>query len=173
MGDVAMNWIKAVITAALVAAAAFGVAQLRAHWVGEGEARVQARWDAATAKATARAASQAADEYQGDMARFRAAERNADEQDRRERDRSGQLAAARAESEQLRGAIAQLDAADRLPQAADPGASAFAGQAATARELLGRCQARYLAVAASAAELADQVTGLQADAGMCRTAAAR
>lgn len=169
-----MNWIKALIVAAIVAAAAFGVAQLRAHWVGVGEARVQARWDEATAQAAERAASAAQEQSREDLARFRAAERNADEQDRRELDRSAYLAAARAESERLRSAIADRAAAtSAVPQAGDPGSAALAREAATARELLGSCQARYLAVAAAAEEHRDQVAGLQVDAAMCRGAAAR
>lgn len=164
-----MSWIKALIVAALVAAAAFGVAQLRAHWVAAGETRVQARWDQATALAAAQAASAAKAQSREDLARFRNSERNADDQNRLELVRSTHLAAARAESERLRVALAERDAAaSAVPQAGDPGAAAFAREAATARELFGRCQARYLAVAAAAEELRDQVMGLQADAAMCR-----
>lgn len=169
-----MSWIKALIVAALVAAAAFGLAQLRAHWVGVGEARVQARWDQATTQAVERAASAALEKNRDDLARFRASERNSDEQNRLEFDRSAHLAAARAESERLRSAIAERDAAaSAVPATGDPSVAAFAREAATARELLGRCQARYLGVAEAAEELRDQVTGLQADARMCRSAAAR
>lgn len=168
-----MSWIKAVIAAALVAAAAFGVEQLRAHWTGVGEMRVQARWDQATAQTAARAASAAQEKNREDLARFRAAERNADEQDRMERGRNDRLAAARAESERLRDALAERDAAAGVPQAGDPGAVALAREAATARELLGRCQARHLDMAAAADELRDQVAGLQADAQMCRSSSTR
>lgn len=166
-----MSWIKALIVAALVAAAAFGVAQLRSHWIGTGEARVQARWDKANALAAARAASATLEQNRNDLARFRATERNADEQERLEQSRGDRLAAARAESDRLRSALAERDAAARVPETGDPGAAVFAREAATERELLGRCQARYLGVAAAAEELRDQVAGLQADAAMCRGAA--
>lgn len=168
-----MNWIKASIVAALVAAAAFGVAQLRAHWIGIGEARVQQRWDKANELAVTRAASAAQEKSRDDLARFRAAERNADEQDKKDRGREDRMAAARAESERLRDALAERAAAAGVPQSGDPGAAAQAREAATARELLGRCQARYLGVAAAAEELRDQVTGLQADAQICRSASTR
>lgn len=169
-----MSWIKALIAAALLAAAAFGVAQLRAHWVAAGEQRVQARWDQATALAAQQAASAAQAQSREDLARFRNSERNANEQDRLERGRNDRLAAAGAESDRLRVALAERDAAaSGVPQTGDPGAAAFAREASTARELFGRCQARYLAVAASAEELRDQVTGLQADAAMCRGVAGR
>lgn len=169
-----MNAIKALLVAALVAAAAFGVQQLRSHWIGLGEAQVQARWDAERALAAEAAASQAADQNRDDLARFRAAERTADEQSHLAQSREARLAAARAESERLRHALEQSSehAAAGLPEAGGASAAALAGNAATARELLGRCQARYLAVAAGADELRDQVAGLQADAQMCRGATA-
>ncbi|WP_431287489.1 hypothetical protein [Roseateles chitinivorans] len=168
-----MSWIKALIVAALVAAAGFGVAQLRAHWIGTGEARVQALWNKASAQAAARAASATLEQNRNDLARFRAAERNADEQERLEQSRGERLTAARAESDRLRNAIAERDAAARVPETGGSSAAAFAREAAAARELLGRCEARYLAVAAAAEELRDQVAGLQGDAAMCRGTATR
>ncbi|MGC4076272.1 MAG: hypothetical protein QM702_04420 [Rubrivivax sp.] len=163
-----MSYVRAIAAAALAAALAFTVLQLRSCWIGEGESRVQARWDSEKAQAAGAAASAAADKAHDDLIRFRNAERNNDEQARLASARADRLAAARAESERLRDQLAERDAAAPVPEAGDPGAVAAAREASTERELLGRCQARYLGLAERAEELRDQVTGLQADARMCR-----
>lgn len=59
---------------------------------------------------------------------------------------------------QLRDDIDRLNA---RPAPADPGAAAIAGEARTARQLLGACTEEYRSVAKHADELRDQVTGLQ------------
>lgn len=163
-----MNWIRLVLTAAAVAAVAFGVQQLRAHWIGVGESTVQARWNNERVVMAAAAASQAAAANREALTRFRNSERNADEQDRLAQSRDSRLSSAAAESERLRRALAERDAAAPVPQTGDAGAAAFAREAATTRELLGSCQTRYLGVAKAAEELRDQVTGLLADAHVCR-----
>lgn len=58
----------------------------------------------------------------------------------------------------LRNDIERLNASGT---AASPDAAALAGQARTARELLGACTDQYRSVAQSADELGNQVTGLQ------------
>lgn len=57
----------------------------------------------------------------------------------------------------LRDEIARLNA---RPAPADPTAAAYAGEARTARELLGACSVEYRGVAKAADELRDQVIGL-------------
>lgn len=58
----------------------------------------------------------------------------------------------------LRDEITRLNS---RPAPSDPATAAIAGEARTARELLGACAERYKAVARDTDELRDQVTGLQ------------
>lgn len=168
-----MNYLHAIVAAALVAAGAYGVAQLRAHWIGTGEARVQAKWDAqqeANRKAAAEQVKQQAREAE---ARKDQVKRNADEQIRLDAARRARLAAALAELERLRQQLAAgPDGGDAaLPTAGDPAAESCAREAAALRFVVGRCQERRTDVAAAAEALRDQVIGLQADAAMCRSVA--
>lgn len=157
--------------AALAALVTAGLA-LRSHWIGIGAATVQARWDAQT-RADLRASLALQRERQADqLTRIRNAERNADEQARRDVLRATRDARAAVELGGLRATIAHLDRRE-LPAAGDAaGLAALAGEAATGRELLGQCAQRYRKVAADADELRDQVSGLQADAiDVCRAGA--
>lgn len=61
-------------------------------------------------------------------------------------------------SRELRDEVGRLNARSAP---ADPGAAAYAREAAVARELLGTCADRYRDVATHADGLRDQVTGLQ------------
>lgn len=58
----------------------------------------------------------------------------------------------------LRDEIARLNA---RPTPADPQSAALAGEARTARELLGACAERYRSVATDADRFIDQIVGLQ------------
>ena len=76
----------------------------------------------------------------------------------RQNDRDRLLAAAQRSNASLRDTIASLNS---RPAPADPGAASYAHEAQAARELLGACAQDYRAMAATADELTDQVTGLQ------------
>ncbi len=114
---------------------------------------IQARAQAAEATAQAQQAARAKEQ-----ALRQQVERIATHALERDKDRNVQLAAAQRTAASLRDVISSLNA---RPAPADPRAAAFAHEAATARELLGSCAQEYRAVAASADELSDQVTGLQ------------
>lgn len=156
-----IDWLRIGIFAAIaVAITAAGVA-LRSHWIGTGEARVQAKWDAQN-KADADLALQLAQERAREQVNvFRNAERTADESDRREKARAGRLAVAERTVRELLDAIASLDADDLSAAAADPRLAPLAERARAGRELLGRCAARYEDLAGRADRLRDQVAGLQ------------
>jgi multidrug efflux pump subunit AcrA (membrane-fusion protein) len=158
--------------AALVVAIGLGLTA-RAHWIGAGEHRVQVKWDAQ--KATDLAASLRLErERNADMlARVNNSERTAYEQDRLQSLRAARDAALAAERRSLHSAIASLNQR-AVPAPADAaGIAALAGQAATARDLLGQCAERYSRLASTAEQLRDQVIGLQADAhSVCRAGSA-
>lgn len=169
-----MNWIRLGIALAIAVAISAGIAAVRAHWIGLGEARVQAQWDARN-KADADLALQLAQERARDQAvTYRNAERTAHEHHRREADRAARLAVVERNLAGLRDAIAKLDADDLSAAAADPRVAAIAQRAAAARELLGSCAARFADVAGKAQRLADQVAGLRDFAlNVCRAGAAQ
>lgn len=68
------------------------------------------------------------------------------------------VAAADTAARSLRDDIQRLNA---RPAPTDPESAAYAREASSARELLGACTAEYRAVAESADQLRDQVSGLQ------------
>lgn len=156
----------ALLVALLVA---LGLA-VRAHWVRVGADRVQAQWDSVKAD-DAEAMLQAERARNLDlMTKVRNTERIADEDARRTAERQRRDAAARSQLVRLQRTIATLQQR-KLPEPGDvAGIAALAGQASTARELLGRCSGRYADLAAAADGLRDQVTGLQAYVkDVCRT----
>lgn len=129
----------------------------------QGAASVHAQWERVRAEQYANAAAAEKDARAQEALRARNAERIAHDQALREAALRRRLAHSDAALRSLRDTIAELDAGDTdLPGApAHAGAAAGAGQAATARELLGACGERYAAVAAEADGLREQVTGLQ------------
>lgn len=85
-------------------------------------------------------------------------ERISHEASKREQRLAANSAAARSTVNGLRDDIARLNA---RPAPADPVAAANAGEASTARELLGACAAEHTSMAGEADQLRDQVIGLQ------------
>ncbi|MET3461271.1 hypothetical protein [Variovorax atrisoli] len=168
-----MNWIRLAIFAAIGAAVVAAGLTLRAHFIGVGEANVQARWDAQT-RVDLEASAQLQRQANADLLiRMKNSERNADEQARLAALRTARDAAAATERSRLLATIEALNRRE-LPQACDAACvAALAREAAASRELLGSCATRYQSVAAAADELRDQVIGLQADAiNVCRASAA-
>lgn len=167
-----MTWIRLAVCAAILAALTAGVLAVRSHWIGVGEAKVQARWDRqqrTDQEESLRLQQEASLEL---LARMRNAERNADEQARREAATAGRIAALDQRVGRLLATLKALDGRD-LPAPADAaGVAALAREAAAARGLFGACAQRYRDVAAAAGQLKDQVIGLQADATtVCRAQA--
>jgi hypothetical protein len=163
------TWLR--IGAALAAAALLWLAfkAFTGHYVTQGRADVQAKWDAQKLL-DAEAARRRGEELRAEENAKRInSERVADEQALREKVRADRLAAADRTVDSLRDSIAKLNADDLSAAAGDPRVAAFAQRAATARELLGSCSARYTGLAAKADRLRDQVAGLLDDAiNVCR-----
>lgn len=164
-----MTWIRLAIYAAIAAAVTAGVLAVRSHWIGLGEANVQAHWDAQQRLDQAESLRLQQEASREQFARVRNAERNADEQARREATTANRIAALNQRVGRLLDTVATLNGRD-LPAPTDAaGVAALARQAAAARQLLGACAGRYSDVAAAADQLRDQVIGLQADAAtVCR-----
>lgn len=93
-----------------------------------------------------------------EIARTVAAERTADEAEKRRKATLDRAIAAERAEQRLRDEIAALNS---RPTPEAPGAAAAAREASAARNLLGECAARYRAVDERAQQLGDQVTGLQ------------
>lgn len=164
-----MNWIRLALYGALAAALVAGGLAIRGHFIGVGEAKVQARWDAQKEVDLGQTLALERERNADQLARFKNAERNTDEQARRDALRASRDSASAAERDGLLATIAAINGRE-LPQTCDAACvAAFAREAAAGRELLGRCATRHQAVAAGADELRDQVIGLQADAmTVCR-----
>lgn len=150
--------IRLIALALLLVSAVWGVLGWRSHLLATGDtagaARVQAAWDAQEAERSAATA-------RNNATKFRNAERTAYEDAQREALRLARAAAAAAAMRSLRGEIARLNARPDPYPAGDAGIAACAGEAATARELLGESSGAYQELAAEADGLRDQVTGLQ------------
>lgn len=163
-----MNWLRIAIAAAVLAVAGAGVLVVRAHWMVEGGAKVQQRWDAQVS-ADRTAAAENALELQRLARRDETRKQEQTERIARElQDRNAHLlqraGTLDARNRELLSAIAALDAdVGAVPgTTADAGAPAGPdGPAITAREVLGRCVVRYGAVAQDAARAASQLIGLQ------------
>ena len=158
---------RALVIAAAILGAIAGVKLWESHLIAKGDAqgaaRVQAAWDAqedARNQATAR----------DNATKFRNLERIAHEDAKREAARAARDAAAAAAVRGLRAEIARLNARPDPYPAGDAGLAACAGEAATARELLGESSGAYQQLAEEADGLRDQVIGLQQFArDVCRT----
>lgn len=171
--------IRTIATVLLAFAALMGLRAWNAHLVAKGDtqgaARVTAQWNAADLKrqaADSDAARQAALDLAArqlaarndEQAKQQEAERIARDQAERETTLRQSLAAAQSRNRGLLDTIAALNtraAAAMSSPGQDPGVVALIGEAATARELLGRCSSRYTTVAADADGLRLQVIGLQ------------
>ena len=88
----------------------------------------------------------------------RQTERITHDQAKKQSELAARAADADRAADSLRDQIERLNA---RPAPSDPESAAVAGEARTARELLGACSDRYKDVARAADELRDQVTGLQ------------
>lgn len=165
-----MNWLRLALWAAVGAAVIATVAAVRSHWIGVGEARVQTRWDAQQRVDLDETLTLERERNADQLIRFKNAERNTDEQARLEALRAQRDRATAAERDGLLSTIAALNGR-AVPGTCDAACvAALTREATVARELLGRCAARYTSVAFGADELRDQVIGLQTDATtVCRT----
>ncbi|WP_454908399.1 DUF2514 domain-containing protein [Variovorax gossypii] len=171
--------VRLIAAVLLTLTAVLGVRAWNAHLISEGDAQGAARtkgeWNAADLKRKA-ADSDAAEQAARDLAARQLAarqeeqkkqleaERIANEQAQRESQLRQSLAAAQSRNRGLLDTITDLNtraAAAMSSPGQDAGVVALIGQAATARELLGRCSSRYTAVAADADGLRLQVIGLQ------------
>ena len=150
--------VRLMVVGVLICAAILGVKAWESRLISKGDARgaarVQAAWDA---QENARNAATARD----NAAKFRNAERTAHEDAQREAARRARDAAAAAAVRGLRAEIARLNARPDPYPAGDAGLAACAGEAATARELLGESSGAYQQLAEEADGLRDQVIGLQ------------
>ena len=152
----------------LAAAVALGVRAIRAHDVSvgyaQGAARVQAEWDGQKIVDQAASLRLRQDASAEQLLKFRNAERNQDEQAKREAAYQRRIAAGSVLADSLQHTITRLDRRDLSEGAGDARAGALAESATLARELFGSCTQRYRWVAGEADRLRDQVAGLQADA---------
>lgn len=147
--DLIPGWVYAIAIALLVAAAGwFYVGKIKA----EGEL---ATYRAEVAENTRKAE---ADARARERSMQRQNERILREQSKKQEELAERAADVDRAAGSLRDEITRLNARG-APE--DAGAAALAGEARTARELLGACAERYKDVARSADELRDQVTGLQ------------
>lgn len=152
---------------AIVAAVVGGVLWVRAHYISIGERNVQQKWDDAEAKRKADDAEAARQrdeaERRKEQTRQQEADRIANEQAEKQREQQARDQRTDATVRSLRATITDLNQQlDGLPAAgADSGSATVADGARTARELLGTCADRYVAVAKDADRFRDQISGLQ------------
>ena len=159
--------VRLISAGVLCATALWGVLAWRSHLIATGDmqgaARVQAAWDAQENErntATAR----------DNATKFRNAERTAHEDAQRAAARRARDVAAAAAVRGLRNEVARLNSRPDPYAPGDAGLAACAGEAATARELLGESSGAYQQLAEEADGLRDQVIGLQQFArDVCRT----
>ena len=148
---------------------------LREHWIGMGEERVQARWDAQVQQQQTAAAR-----YEAVLLKqVRAKESQLNKTNERinhdyvarELDKDARIADLLAELGRLQHAL--NNSAPRhcgVPATSSHARSSAAADdsPASAEQLLGECGQRYAELAAEAARLANQVIGLQQYAAMCQ-----
>lgn len=170
-----MDKVKLILSGGLAVALIAALLVLRWHWVGVGEDRVQARWDAQVQQQQTVAAK-----YEAALLKqVRAQESQLNKTNERinhdyvtrELDKDARIADLLAELGRLQQSI--NNAAPR-----HCGVSACGGHtraspavddsAASAEQLLGECGQKYTELAAEAARLANQVIGLQQYAVMCQ-----
>lgn len=143
------DWVIFAAAAALVSL--LGLQTVRLAWVQAEYASYQADVSENTRKAEVQARAK-------EQTRRNDADRIANEQATKEAELAARAASADAAAVSLRDEIDRLNAS---PAPSNAEAAALAGQARTARRLLGACAERYRSVAKGARELSDQVTGLQ------------
>ncbi|MEG0920284.1 MAG: DUF2514 domain-containing protein [Comamonas sp.] len=176
-------WLRIALWAALVLGLVWVFNAWQQHLVAKGDAvgagRVHAEWKAAdntrlrlekAAQAKAAAARLLAEQKARDqeLSRQKTAERIAHETAQREDSLRTAVARADTRNRSLLNTIDQLNkrqpassGVDMPNSAAQSQTAACIGEAATARQLLGRCSERYAGVAADAEQLRSQVIGLQ------------
>lgn len=164
-----LAWIKVAIYAAIAAVLVGAVLAIKAHWVNQGEANIQKRWDADTI-AGMQLSLQISEKFRQEAERRRRnSERNANENHRLAQVRAERLAALDADLQRLHDATEALDAMDVSSAAGDARAAAIARSAIAARKLLGSCTAKYRELADGAEKVRIAAIGLQADAlTVCR-----
>lgn len=169
-----MNKVKLILSGGLAVALITALLLLRWHWIGVGEAHVQARWDAQVQQqqtAAARYETALLKQVRAQESQLnKTNERINHDYVTREIDKDARIADLLAELERLQHALA--NAAPRHCGVSAPGSDTRSGPAvddspARAEQLLGECGQQYAAVAAEAARLANQVIGLQQYAAMC------
>lgn len=170
-----MSWGRIAIIAAVLAIAGAGVLMVRANWMAEGGAKVQQRWDAQVSADRAAAAENALElqriARRDETRRQEANERIARELKTRNAGLVQRARTADARNRELLDTIDALNARDLAMPSASADASSGSGPdgaAIAARNLLGQCSSRYVAVAADAARYASQVIGLQQYATLCQ-----
>lgn len=164
--DIYKALIGAAIAAAVCAALYFGYQAWAQHYVDKGVQQERAAWQAREdkrQKAEADARLAAEKKARAEEARkAKETDRVAQEQAQREAHLRAAADAATRHVGSLQHTIHTLNERDRRRAlSAQSDAAALADEAARARGLLGQCSGRYTAVAASAAEHAAQVIGLQ------------
>lgn len=160
--------IRAALALAVALSGFVGWGAIASHYIDQGRAEVQQRWDKAVLQQERdhgkAIAQQTEKERATEQAAQKAAEQSLQEAARRDAARDRRVADLRRAADGLRRELAAADAAHAAYRAARPDAAAGAAldaTAARARELFGACAGRYASVAASAAGLASQVMGLQ------------
>jgi hypothetical protein len=162
--------ILAIAAASLAAlgALAWGFVAFQNHYIAIGDqrgaGRVQGKWDAQKTVDQAASLRMQQEASAEQLLKFRNAERNQDEQAKREVAYQRRIAAGSVLANSLQHTITRLDQRDLSEGAGDARAGALAESATLARELLGNCTQRYRWMAGEADRLRDQVTGLLADA---------
>ena len=159
--------LKVLAALALVWVVMTGVQSCQAHYQEQGRVEVRKQWrDADNDRISLErqaALDKQATERQEEQRMARAAEEKALEQSKRDEQLRDRAQSAERRVIGLLGKLAALDTAsgERRAQGTCPAADAEADEAAKARAVLGRCASRYRSMGERAAELANQVTGLQ------------
>lgn len=144
-----MRYVVGIIIAVLCLFSAFSFARMKSAQAELASYKAEVAENTRKAEAEARVKEQAMQAN---------AERIANEAAKRETVLATRAAATERVARSLRDHIERLNG---RPVPEDASAAAFAGEARTARELLGTCSERYSGVARSADQLRDQITGLQ------------
>lgn len=170
-----MDKVKLILSSTLAVALIAVLLFLRWHWIGVGQERVQARWDAQVQQqqtAAARYETALLKQVRAQESQLnKTNERITHDYVTRELDKDARIADLLAELGRLQHALA--NAAPRSCGVPTPGSNSRSGpatddSAASAEQLFGECSQRYASVAAEAARLANQVIGLQQYAAMCQ-----
>lgn len=169
-----MDKVKLILSGGLAVALIAVLLFLRWHWIGVGQDRVQARWDAQVQQQQTIAANRQAELLR--EARAKESQLNKSNERinldyvQREGIANNHSDAAIAANHSLQQSIANTASHSGLPASGQNSCtcSAAYADAAKARQLLGECSSEYTALAATADRLANQVIGLQQYAVMCQ-----